>query len=77
MSGQVFKYITLPEKFRIRNEIVKNLEAIGIPPGDIIKAQTLWIIDLCDGFLRNIEDTAKKLLPNVDVEGEIQKTAER
>jgi hypothetical protein len=71
MSGQVFQYITLAEKFRVRNEIVDSLKDIGVPRQDIIKAQTVWIIALCDGFLRIIKGEAKKLLPNVDVEREL------
>jgi len=73
MSGQVFQYITLREKFRLHDELIKNLEAIGTSSDTIIKIQNnFWIPVLCQGFLSNIEVTAKNLLPNVDVESEVK-----
>jgi hypothetical protein len=72
VSGQSFQYITLPEKFRLRDQIIQNLEAIGVPQSNIINAQTLWIIDLCMGFRDDITRLAKKLLPNVDVDKEMK-----
>lgn len=66
------EFITLPEKFRLHDKIVKSLQELGVPPDDILKAQTVWIIGLCDGFLKDIERVAKKLRPSEDVEHEIE-----
>jgi hypothetical protein len=76
MSGQRLQSMPLPEKFRVRDQIIKNLQAIGVPQSEILKAQNVWIFQVCYGFLETLKfytQQPRNMQQQPDVTSEINK----
>lgn len=74
-SGQVFVGISTAEKFRIRDQVVEQLRALGVKTDDIVKSQRVWINVYCNILEGQIGAAVRKEHPEVDTKNEFVQLA--
>jgi hypothetical protein len=72
MSGQKLSGISSEYKFEIRSKIIDSLKEIGIGDAEVLGAQVTWISVSARMIFDNLEEIATSLLPDVDVEQELE-----
>jgi hypothetical protein len=66
-SGTKYPGISTREKFRIRDQVIERLQALGVKPDTILEAQHIWILLYCSILEGQIDEALVEAFPNTDL----------